>query len=402
MSNTNANVRSLRDKFLQQQQQVNQYDNTIKHQQEQKHDISFQCIHCGKHQTVIFLLQPNLTKDIVQSPVPEYDPVYRSKSIDRDNRPSIPPRQVSIISEEQEELTPQLRQSNYALDFRHSSEDITRPSAVEQNIKGFVNNCVRSSLHDISQGNKDNNNTQEIVEIDIEYDPILGNIKSTRKRSSTLTTNLDNDYHSSTNRPQSVNSRYKLISSDANRDTAPIWARRRISHSTVKPSDLIREHDKKEKLEPTALRRLSRADLVDDSVIPNSTIKPKIISLQNPTMIKDIILRWCQDLTQFYKGVNIRNFSSSWNDGLAFCAIIHRYFPDEFNFETLNTHERRQNFDLAFTVALERAGIEPLIDTDDMIYMGDKPDWKVVFTYVQSLYRNLSRIQPPAIMRERW
>lgn len=50
----------------------------------------------------------------------------------------------------------------------------------------------------------------------------------------------------------------------------------------------------------------------------------------------------------------------------------------------------------------ERAGVEPLIDTDDMIYMGDKPDWKVVFTYVQSLYRHLSRTQPPATLRERW
>lgn len=50
----------------------------------------------------------------------------------------------------------------------------------------------------------------------------------------------------------------------------------------------------------------------------------------------------------------------------------------------------------------ERAGIEPLIETEDMLYMGAKPDWKVVFTYVQSLYRHLSRVQPPAIMRERW
>lgn len=55
-----------------------------------------------------------------------------------------------------------------------------------------------------------------------------------------------------------------------------------------------------------------------------------------------------------------------------------------------------------YTLSSERAGIEPLIDTDDMIYMGTKPDWKVVFTYVQSLYRHLSRLQPPAIMRERW
>ena len=33
-------------------------------------------------------------------------------------------------------------------------------------------------------------------------------------------------------------------------------------------------------------------------------------------------------------------------------------------------------------------GAAPLLDTDDMIAMGSKPDWKCVFTYVQSLYRH--------------
>ncbi|KAL3199064.1 hypothetical protein MRX96_044033 [Rhipicephalus microplus] len=36
----------------------------------------------------------------------------------------------------------------------------------------------------------------------------------------------------------------------------------------------------------------------------------------------------------------------------------------------------------------EQAGISPLLDTEDMVLM-KKPDWKCVFTYVQSLYRNL-------------
>lgn len=46
MSHTNANVRSLRDQF----------------EQQQKHDISFQCIHCGKHQSLIIIFQTNLKK----------------------------------------------------------------------------------------------------------------------------------------------------------------------------------------------------------------------------------------------------------------------------------------------------------------------------------------------------
>jgi hypothetical protein len=99
------------------------------------------------------------------------------------------------------------------------------------------------------------------VEVEVEYDPILGNVKSTRKRSSTIITKLDDDYPTinHNHRQQSMNNRYKAVTIDSEQDTVPIWARRRTSHSTVKPSDLIREYDKREKLEPTAFRRLSRA-----------------------------------------------------------------------------------------------------------------------------------------------
>ena len=95
----------------------------------------------------------------------------------------------------------------------------------------------------------------------LEYDPILGNVKSTRKRSSTLTTNLDNDIRRTHHRHQSVTNRYKILPSNLEHDNTPIWARHRTSHSTIKPSDLIREYDKKEKLDSTALRRLSRTGM---------------------------------------------------------------------------------------------------------------------------------------------
>jgi transcription elongation factor Elf1 len=62
MSNTNTNVRSLRDKF--QHQQANQYSNVTQNRQDQKHDIAFQCIHCGRHQTVTLLVQSNITNGV--------------------------------------------------------------------------------------------------------------------------------------------------------------------------------------------------------------------------------------------------------------------------------------------------------------------------------------------------
>ncbi|XP_033121604.1 uncharacterized protein LOC117120681 [Anneissia japonica] len=111
--------------------------------------------------------------------------------------------------------------------------------------------------------------------------------------------------------------------------------------------------------------------------------------VQNANSIKAKLLEWCKRTTSEYPNVKIENFSRSWNNGMAFCAIVHHYFPGAFNFDELNPKNRRHNFDLAFTTAESLANIMPLLDTDDMIMMKDTPDWKCVFTYVQSLYRNL-------------
>lgn len=116
---------------------------------------------------------------------------------------------------------------------------------------------------------------------------------------------------------------------------------------------------------------------------PTSTAPPRQL---NPNSIKDALLRWIQNRVAGYPNVNVTNFSSSWADGMAFCALIHRFAPHSFDFSKLDPKNRRQNFDLAFKVA-EDNGIFPLLEVDDMIMMGDRPDWKCVFTYVQSFYK---------------
>ncbi|CAL1286176.1 unnamed protein product [Larinioides sclopetarius] len=104
--------------------------------------------------------------------------------------------------------------------------------------------------------------------------------------------------------------------------------------------------------------------------------------------IKDMLLKWCKSKTREYENVEITNFSTSWNDGMAFCALIHHFYPDAFDFNTLNPKNRRYNFELAFRISEEQADIAPLLDVEDMVLM-KKPDWKCVFTYVQSFYRKL-------------
>ncbi|XP_065574416.1 uncharacterized protein LOC136036241 isoform X3 [Artemia franciscana] len=120
----------------------------------------------------------------------------------------------------------------------------------------------------------------------------------------------------------------------------------------------------------------------------NSLSSPKTFNRPSVQEIKATLLEYCQRCTSGYKNVQITDFSTSWTDGLAFCALIHHFYPDAFDFDSLEPKNRRYNLDLAFKTADERAGIAPLLDVDDMVTMR-KPDWKCVFTYIQTIYRRL-------------
>ena len=52
-----------------------------------------------------------------------------------------------------------------------------------------------------------------------------------------------------------------------------------------------------------------------------------------------------------YFQIPMRNFSTHWNDGLAFCALIHVFYPDNFDWFSLKAENRRHNFTLAFQKA---------------------------------------------------
>nr|XP_015222841.1 PREDICTED: smoothelin-like protein 2 [Lepisosteus oculatus] len=126
--------------------------------------------------------------------------------------------------------------------------------------------------------------------------------------------------------------------------------------------------------------------------------KPKLkrsqsFGVSSASSIKQILLEWCRSKTIGYQNIDIQNFSSSWSDGMAFCALVHSFFPEEFDYNALSPANRKQNFELAFSKAEERAACDRLIEVEDMLVMGRKPDPMCVFTYVQSLYNHLRRFE---------
>uniref|UniRef100_A0A673WZM0 Cytospin-A n=1 Tax=Salmo trutta TaxID=8032 RepID=A0A673WZM0_SALTR len=100
---------------------------------------------------------------------------------------------------------------------------------------------------------------------------------------------------------------------------------------------------------------------------------------------RNALLKWCQKKTEGYQNIDITNFSSSWNDGLAFCAVLHTYLPAHIPYQELTSQEKRRNFTLAFQAA-ESVGIKSTLDLNEMAST-ERPDWQSVMTYVTAIYK---------------
>ncbi|WWC68409.1 uncharacterized protein I206_102336 [Kwoniella pini CBS 10737] len=105
---------------------------------------------------------------------------------------------------------------------------------------------------------------------------------------------------------------------------------------------------------------------------------------------KDGLLLWCQRKTTPYNPeVDIQNFKSSFADGLALCALIHRHRPELLDYHSLDKSDRRRNTELAFRVAEERLGIPRLLEVKDLCDV-EVPDERSVMTYVAEFFHKFS------------
>ncbi|XP_011719126.2 EH domain-binding protein 1-like protein 1 isoform X9 [Macaca nemestrina] len=92
------------------------------------------------------------------------------------------------------------------------------------------------------------------------------------------------------------------------------------------------------------------------------------------------LLEWCQAVTAGYRGVRITNFTTSWRNGLAFCAILHRFYPDKIDYASLDPLNIKQNNKQAFD-GFAALGVSRLLEPADMVLLS-VPDKLIVMTYL--------------------
>ncbi|XP_029932439.1 EH domain-binding protein 1-like protein 1 isoform X3 [Myripristis murdjan] len=107
--------------------------------------------------------------------------------------------------------------------------------------------------------------------------------------------------------------------------------------------------------------------------------------LASPSLVtsSQSLLEWCQEVTQGHKGVKITNFSTSWRNGLAFCAILHHFYPEKIDYELLDPYNIKGNNKKAFDGFAE-LGISRLMEPSDMVLL-PVPDRLIVMTYLNQI-----------------
>ncbi|XP_077401203.1 EH domain-binding protein 1 isoform X9 [Vanacampus margaritifer] len=118
---------------------------------------------------------------------------------------------------------------------------------------------------------------------------------------------------------------------------------------------------------------------------PEAALAPpeNLSGSQNLVTSSQSLLEWCKEVTQDHKGLKITNFSTSWRNGLAFCAILHHFHPEKINYELLDPYDIKHNNKKAFDGFAE-LGISRLMEPSDMVMLA-VPDRLIVMTYLSQI-----------------
>ncbi|KAM9365314.1 EH domain-binding protein 1 isoform 3-T3 [Pholidichthys leucotaenia] len=111
------------------------------------------------------------------------------------------------------------------------------------------------------------------------------------------------------------------------------------SPPTHKPSSGP-DREKAQPVGPSPVAAVMGRELVSSSPKPSPIPSPVLGGKPNASQS---LLAWCREVTKNYRGVKITNFTTSWRNGLAFCALLHHFRPDIIDYKSLNPQDIKEN-----------------------------------------------------------
>uniref|UniRef100_A0A1Q3F311 Putative ca2+-binding actin-bundling protein n=1 Tax=Culex tarsalis TaxID=7177 RepID=A0A1Q3F311_CULTA len=163
------------------------------------------------------------------------------------------------------------------------------------------------------------------------------------------------------------------------------------SRAELKPLNLIKNYDHQPPV-VVAVKEAAVAEVekVEVDVPPKVTVPTApepVVEFKKP-LLRDStpgqdLLEWCKEITKSYNGVKVTNLTTSWRNGMAFCAIIHHFYPSLIDLSKLSPGNVIENCRTAFDAA-EKLGIPRVIEPRDMNMLA-VPDKLAVMTYLYQL-----------------
>eukprot|EP01101_Sappina_pedata_P006195 TRINITY_DN3024_c0_g1_i2.p1 TRINITY_DN3024_c0_g1~~TRINITY_DN3024_c0_g1_i2.p1 ORF type:complete len:423 (-),score=133.14 TRINITY_DN3024_c0_g1_i2:63-1331(-) len=75
------------------------------------------------------------------------------------------------------------------------------------------------------------------------------------------------------------------------------------------------------------------------------------------------LFQWVQNRTEGY-GLEVKNWTTSWQNGLVYCALLHSYHPNLIDYKSLKPENKQYNINLAYSAA-DKLGIVELLEKED-------------------------------------